>query len=134
MSPINPCLLCGACCAYFRVSFYWLETDSSMDYPVPVDLAENLPPQRMCMKGTNQLHPRCVALVGEVGNATACAIYNNRPSPCREFGVHFIDDTVVASFEEMERCNRARAVWNLPPILLDEYGEAPEEGTYPVVL
>lgn len=133
MPPINPCLLCGACCAYFRVSFYWLETDSSLENPVPADLAENLPPQRMCMKGTNQLHPRCVALIGEVGEATACTIYNNRPSPCREFGVHFIQEKIVASFEEMERCNRARAVWNLAPIVLEEYGEAPEEEE-PVVL
>ncbi|HCB0868544.1 TPA: YkgJ family cysteine cluster protein, partial [Klebsiella pneumoniae] len=23
MSEINPCMTCGACCAYFRVSFYW---------------------------------------------------------------------------------------------------------------
>ncbi|MFO5688546.1 YkgJ family cysteine cluster protein, partial [Klebsiella pneumoniae] len=22
MSEINPCMTCGACCAYFRVSFY----------------------------------------------------------------------------------------------------------------
>ncbi|MBR7358785.1 YkgJ family cysteine cluster protein, partial [Klebsiella pneumoniae] len=25
MSDINPCMTCGACCAYFRVSFYWAE-------------------------------------------------------------------------------------------------------------
>ncbi|HDH0840599.1 TPA: YkgJ family cysteine cluster protein, partial [Klebsiella pneumoniae] len=25
MSEINPCMTCGACCAYFRVSFYWAE-------------------------------------------------------------------------------------------------------------
>ncbi|MEA7465220.1 YkgJ family cysteine cluster protein, partial [Salmonella enterica subsp. enterica serovar Lubbock] len=23
MSVLNPCMTCGACCAYFRVSFYW---------------------------------------------------------------------------------------------------------------
>ncbi|MFO5452169.1 YkgJ family cysteine cluster protein, partial [Klebsiella pneumoniae] len=26
MSEINPCMTCGACCAYFRVSFYCAET------------------------------------------------------------------------------------------------------------
>ncbi|EAX0008081.1 YkgJ family cysteine cluster protein, partial [Salmonella enterica] len=25
MSVLNPCMTCGACCAYFRVSFYWAE-------------------------------------------------------------------------------------------------------------
>ncbi len=24
--PENPCINCGACCAYFRVSFYWAES------------------------------------------------------------------------------------------------------------
>ncbi|HGC1012017.1 TPA: YkgJ family cysteine cluster protein, partial [Escherichia coli] len=23
MSNPNPCITCGACCAFFRVSFYW---------------------------------------------------------------------------------------------------------------
>ncbi|EGM7481565.1 YkgJ family cysteine cluster protein, partial [Escherichia coli] len=23
MSNLNPCMTCGACCAFFRVSFYW---------------------------------------------------------------------------------------------------------------
>ncbi|MLR39642.1 YkgJ family cysteine cluster protein, partial [Salmonella enterica subsp. enterica] len=27
MSVLNPCMTCGACCAYFRVSFYWAEGD-----------------------------------------------------------------------------------------------------------
>jgi Fe-S-cluster containining protein len=26
VAPGNPCLSCGACCASFRVSFYWRET------------------------------------------------------------------------------------------------------------
>ncbi|MGE8323794.1 MAG: YkgJ family cysteine cluster protein, partial [Pseudomonas sp.] len=25
MSEYNPCLDCGACCGYFRVSFFWGE-------------------------------------------------------------------------------------------------------------
>ncbi|WP_142908916.1 CxxCxxCC domain-containing protein, partial [Klebsiella pneumoniae] len=27
MSNLNPCMTCGACCAFFRVSFYWAEAD-----------------------------------------------------------------------------------------------------------
>ena len=23
----NPCITCGACCAYFRASFYWTEAE-----------------------------------------------------------------------------------------------------------
>ncbi|MBN1287873.1 MAG: YkgJ family cysteine cluster protein [Anaerolineae bacterium] len=37
--------------------------------------------------GTNQKQPRCVALGGEMGAAVYCAIYERRPTPCREFGV-----------------------------------------------
>ncbi len=58
-----------------------------------------------------------------MGESVACVIYNNRSSTCREFGVQYIDGKIVASIEEIERCNRARAVWNLPPITLDESAE-----------
>ncbi|EEX7666747.1 YkgJ family cysteine cluster protein, partial [Escherichia coli] len=27
MNNPNPCMTCGACCAFFRVSFYWAEAD-----------------------------------------------------------------------------------------------------------
>ncbi|RBD00840.1 YkgJ family cysteine cluster protein, partial [Xanthomonas oryzae pv. oryzae] len=26
----HPCLTCGACCAYFRVSFHWSEADPAL--------------------------------------------------------------------------------------------------------
>ena len=57
----NPCLRCGACCAHFRVSFYWAEADPSRGGTVPADLAEDLTPVLSCMKGTNQARPRCAA-------------------------------------------------------------------------
>lgn len=72
------------------------------------------------MKGTNHKHPQCEALTGQVGIRVACTIYNTRPSPCRDFGVHYIDGRICGDMEEIERCNRARAVWNLPPIILEE--------------
>lgn len=43
MSDHNPCMTCGACCAYFRVSFYWAEA-SDGGGTVPVDLTEPLTP------------------------------------------------------------------------------------------
>ena len=100
----SPCLSCGACCATFRVSFYWGETASD-SYAVPLDLTEQLTPWHACMRGTNNRPPRCVALGGIVGEQVSCAIYPNRPSPCREF-------------EAGEpRCNEARARIGLPPVV-----------------
>lgn len=52
---------------------------------VPANLIEKLTESRACMKGTNQKSPRCIALSGTPGAQTACTIYNQRPSPCREF-------------------------------------------------
>ena len=26
----NPCIECGACCAYYRASFYWAEADEGL--------------------------------------------------------------------------------------------------------
>ncbi|MCZ8074185.1 MAG: YkgJ family cysteine cluster protein [Paucibacter sp.] len=95
----SPCQACGACCASFRVSFYWAEA---------ADLAprwvEPLTPHLSCMAGTNRKSPRCEALAGELGREVACGIYAQRPSPCRE--VQAGDD----------KCQRARAAHGLPPL------------------
>ena len=47
--------------------------------------------------------PRCVALQGEIGKQVACAIYELRPSTCREFNVLEADGT------PNERCLKLRA-------------------------
>lgn len=60
MSEINPCMTCGACCAYFRVSFYWAEADDAGGL-VPSALTEPLTPFLRCMSGTNQRQSRCAA-------------------------------------------------------------------------
>ena len=86
MSEINPCMTCGACCAYFRVSFYWAEADDAGGL-VPSALTEPLTPFLRCMSGTNQRQSRCAALSGDIGDAVHCTIYENRPSPCREFAM-----------------------------------------------
>lgn len=116
MSPGNPCLTCGACCAFFRVSFYWGETDLAPGGSVPQEFTEPLSDFLVCMKGTNQKKPRCAALEGEIGKAVRCAIYDNRPTPCREFGVFWEKGTARIRTEELQRCNRARAAWGLPPL------------------
>lgn len=120
----SPCLTCGACCATFRVSFYWREADDAPEGTVPVRMTENLTPHLRCMAGTNQPQPRCAALIGTVGEAVRCAIYDQRPSVCVAFGVHWENDTLTVMPEDLERCNQARARWSLPPLPLPEDQEA----------
>jgi Fe-S-cluster containining protein len=106
----NPCTTCGACCAFFRVSFYGGECDDSPWGTVPVELTETLTHSRQVMKGTNQEKPRCVALTGEIGKCVGCSIHPLRAAVCREFppswegGIHNPD------------CDRARAAHGLPPL------------------
>jgi Fe-S-cluster containining protein len=113
-APLHPCQRCGACCGYFRVSFYWREAEeaaSGRAAPVPRELTEDRSAFERSMKGTSDKHhARCVALEGKIGKAAACSIYTLRPTPCREF---------AASFENGERkprCDEARARYGLAPL------------------
>lgn len=117
----NPCRTCGACCAYFRVSFYWGETDEAPGGYVPAELTVPEPPFYHLMRGTERIPPRCVALEGEVGRAVRCRIYERRPSPCREFGIQWKSGRVIVTPEALERCNRARAAWGLPPFKIEMF-------------
>ncbi len=104
----NPCLSCGACCAYFRVSFYWAEADDATPGGVPASLTRKLNESRRVMRGTEGSSPRCTALEGDVGVQVKCAIYPNRPTPCRD---------MRASGENgktEEKCDKARLAWGLP--------------------
>ncbi|MRW94680.1 YkgJ family cysteine cluster protein [Duganella sp. FT80W] len=95
------CQSCGACCAVFRVSFYWSETTLHPAGTVPQELVTPISPHHVAMKGTLQTPVRCVALCGEVGDAVSCAIYPSRSSTCRE----------VQAGDE--RCLRARELAGL---------------------
>lgn len=112
----NPCLKCGACCATFRVSFYWSEANPANDGSVPLEMTEPLPPYLSCMRGTNQPHPRCAALCGQVGDQVSCSIYTLRSSTCHEFGFHSENGHLSICPEDLERCNQAREVWGLSPL------------------
>ena len=83
------------------MSFYWAEADDGGG-TVPHSLTEKLNDWSRCMRGTWSVEPRCAALLGEVGEPVACAVYPLRPSPCREV-------TVGAP-----QCNQARAAHGLP--------------------
>ena len=101
LSPLNVCQQCGACCAAFRVSFYWAET---LETGLSDDLVERVSAHLACMAGTNQPAVRCRALQGEVGKDVTCTVYAARPSPCREVQ------------PGSEKCNKARARHGLPEI------------------
>jgi uncharacterized protein len=112
----NPCIRCGACCAFFRVSFYWEETSAADSEGIPVELTEKVSDFLQCMQGTNQPHPRCIALQGTIGENVTCQIYNKRSSTCRDFGLHDKDGKLFMDGENLIRCNEARKAWNLPPL------------------
>jgi len=80
----HPCLACGACCASFRVDFAVEELDEQFGH-VPSGLAVAVTAHTSRLRGTDHSPPRCAALTGTVGVKAACAIYEWRPSPCREF-------------------------------------------------
>lgn len=78
------CMSCGACCAFFRVSFYWAEGEA---LGIPEAMTSKVNDFYSCMKGTNQPKPCCIALGGEVGKQVACQIYPIRPSACHTVNV-----------------------------------------------
>jgi Fe-S-cluster containining protein len=101
------CQRCGACCASFRVSFYWAEADDASGGTVPVALTRPLTPHTRCMQGTEALPVRCVALQGEVGRDVRCGIYSQRSSTCK--AVQPGDDQCV-------RARRQHSVAAPPPV------------------
>jgi Fe-S-cluster containining protein len=68
-----------------------------------------LDPSHSFMKGTESKSPHCIALKGIVGTRVECLIYQNRPSPCRNF---------IRSWEHNRGnflCDKARSYYNLQP-------------------
>ena len=111
MSQSNPCLSCGACCASFRVSFYWAETSHGQENGVPIELTEPVNNFYNCMKGTNSKNPRCIALLGEIGQSVSCSIYEQRSSTCREFNMLDAEGNIDG------HCTKARAIHGLLPVV-----------------
>lgn len=106
----HPCLSCGACCAYFRVSFHWSEADPTLGGQVPPALTEPLRTHEVAMRGTSQAQPRCIALDADIGRRSRCTIHPVRPSVCRD---------VPASWEfgaPSPQCDKARQAHGLSPL------------------
>lgn len=115
---MHPCQRCGACCGYFRVSFYWAETDDVTPEGVPVELTEESPPFLRTMKGTQSRgHIRCQALEGRIGGEVTCSIYSSRPTPCRSFEASFENGT------RNKRCDEARLRYGMKPLRPQDWGD-----------
>lgn len=111
----NPCIGCGACCAYFRVSFYQGELESVGGF-VPDEHVVPINMFFVALKGTEiKGKKRCEILSGEVGRNASCSLYEKRPTTCREFS---------ASFEngiKDERCDKARINNGLKPLTIEDW-------------
>lgn len=116
---INHCLKCGACCAFFRASFYWTEADEVSPGGVPIELTDKLNDFMLVMKGTNCPTPRCICLAGEIGQHVFCSIYEQRSSICREFDASWING------EHNPRCDKARHIWGLEPLTPESWTDSP---------
>jgi uncharacterized protein len=94
-APAYDCQTCGACCAY---SYEWprfsLEDDAALAR-IPDRFVDDARGRMRC-EGD-----RCTALVGEIGVATACAVYAVRPEVC------------VACLPGDDECHAARRRFNL---------------------
>jgi Fe-S-cluster containining protein len=89
------CRTCGACCSFSAVwPRFTLESDADLDR-IPATLVDEGLGRMRCSGD------RCAALVGDVGIATACAIYAVRPEVCR------------ACFPGDDACLMARRRFNL---------------------
>ena len=92
----NPCFECGMCCQYFRVSFYHGEIAGNGTGIVPEELTTRVSTHLACMKGTEKGGAPCIALIHNKEEGWRCSIYEDRPSPCREFNVFNDDGTMNA--------------------------------------
>ena len=114
----NPCLSCGACCAFFRVPFYWAEANDYTPGGVPVEMSEQLDDFRLVMRGTRGNDPRCICLQGTIGQEVFCSIYEYRPTKCREFTASWADG------EANDYCTSARKAYGLGPLTRDSWKDA----------
>ena len=79
MSGRNPCLKCGACCAFFRVTMRWTESELGRgEEGIPLSMTEDVDAFYLAMTGTTGDDPRCIALEGVIGREVRCTIYERR--------------------------------------------------------
>jgi len=111
----NVCIRCGACCAFYRVSFYWAEAEDFTPGGIPLEMTQKLNDFRLSMKGTSGSSPRCVALNGFIGRRVACSIYERRSSICRSFEASWQNKVPNPD------CDNARKAWGLQPLRPEDW-------------
>jgi len=111
----NPCVGCGACCAYFRATFHWMECESGGG-TVPDDTVVKITPHIVAMKGTEVSgKPYCINLKGEIGKSGHCGGYETRSTTCRDFPASY-------QFGEYnKRCDDARVKHGLKPLEKEDW-------------
>ena len=112
---VNVCLSCGACCAFYRASFYWSEAEDHTAGGVPLKMAKKLNDFRLVMRGTEGANPRCIALLGDIGRSVRCSIYERRASICREF------EPSWQNHAPNPRCDKARLAWGMKPLTVESW-------------
>lgn len=116
----TPCVICGACCRYFKIEF-----DYKKNKQVPMNFYNkktllwqfmNLEYRNIAaMKGAESFNKgKCIALDGELGEKALCTIYENRPDHCRAFPVW------EKNGEQNKRCIKARVEKGLKGEITEE--------------
>lgn len=112
----NPCLTCGTCCAHFRVSLVLGRNRLGLGAECsPRTGRANI--SIFVRKGTNNKHPRCVALQGVIDNQVNCLIYNFRPTACRDFAISGQNN------QPNNLCEQTRKSWKLRPLISPASGK-----------
>jgi hypothetical protein len=93
------------------MSFRRHELDSQSGGWVPAAFTEELNERGVCMRGTKDRPRRCLALRGAIGVEVSCAIYAQRPSPCRAFA------PAAGAGRGDAACGDARRRHGLPPLM-----------------
>jgi Fe-S-cluster containining protein len=77
LADIPDCQSCGACCSFSREwPRFTLETDAEIAR-IPAEFMNETTSRMRCVGD------RCTALIGKIGVATSCSIYDIRPDVCR---------------------------------------------------
>ena len=111
---LHPCQTCGACCTSFEVSFPVTEL-SENSFHVPENRTFKIDEQTRALKTLNKENMRCQSLEGHLGKMVSCRIYNNRPSPCRNFKASFEDG--IAN----PRCDQVRQERGMKPLTKEDW-------------
>lgn len=121
----HPCINCGACCGTYRVSFLRSELAPNGLWKVPASEVEDHGTDYVSLKGTTKNHhPSCNQLQGRIGKKAWCGMYENRPSPCRNFKASYEDGT------KQPRCDEARRVHGLRPLTKNDWSEEVSRENY----